>query len=146
MGAPEPSFERGNNPAFVLSPLSCLGYSMVLSAGPLLNTWRRPRTVHQLLPAQHGSQNRYEFVTRVFCWIISNDIIRVRCTIKRPHSTPCKKAKFKHLRIFPGHCFDFFLPVSGKICHSPIKNVKSQPTFLSILRSLSNSQKIWAEI
>ena len=51
---------------------------------------------------------------------------RVRCTINRPHSTPCKKAEFEHLQIFPGHCLDFSLPVSGKICHSPIK--KSEKT------------------
>ena len=50
----------------------------------------------------------------------------VRCTINRSHSTPCKKAEFEHLQIFPGHCLDFFLPVSGKICHSPIK--KSEKT------------------
>ena len=55
---------------------------------------------------------------------------RVRCTIKRSHSTPCKKPEFEHLQIFPGHCFDFFLPVSGKICHSPIKKVKRQPTLI----------------
>ena len=55
---------------------------------------------------------------------------RVRCTINRSHSTPCKKAEFEHLQIFPGHCLDFFLPVSGKICHSPIKKVKRQPTLI----------------
>ena len=32
----------------------------------------------------------------------------VRCTINRSHSTPCKKAEFEHLQIFPGHCLDFF--------------------------------------
>ena len=37
-----------------------------------------------------------------------------------------QKAEFEHLQIFPGHCLDFFLPVSGKICHSPIK--KSEKT------------------
>ena len=31
------------------------------------------------------------------------------------------KAEFELLQIFTGHCLDFFLPVSGKICHSPIK-------------------------
>ena len=56
--------------------------------------------------------------------------IRVRCTINRSHSTPCKKAEFEHLQIFPGHCLDFFLSVSGKICHSPIKKVKRQPTLI----------------
>ena len=55
---------------------------------------------------------------------------RVRCTINWSHSTPCKKAEFEHLQIFPGHCLDFFLPVSGKICHSPIKKVKRQPTLI----------------
>ena len=55
---------------------------------------------------------------------------RVRCTINRSHSTPCKKAEFEHLQIFPGHCLDFFLSVSGKICHSPIKKVKRQPTLI----------------
>ena len=54
----------------------------------------------------------------------------VRCTINRSHSTPCKKAEFEHLQIFPGHCLDFFLSVSGKICHSPIKKVKRQPTLI----------------
>ena len=54
----------------------------------------------------------------------------VRCTINRSHSTPCKKAEFEHLQIFPGHCLVFFLSVSGKICHSPIKKVKRQPTLI----------------
>ena len=54
----------------------------------------------------------------------------VRCTINRSHSTPCKKAEFEHLQIFPGHCLDFFLSVSGKICHSPIKKVKRRPTLI----------------
>ena len=54
----------------------------------------------------------------------------VWCTINRSHSTPCKKAEFEHLQIFPGHCLDFFLPVSGKICHSPIKKVKRQHTLI----------------
>ena len=54
----------------------------------------------------------------------------VRCTINRSHSTPCKNAEFEHLQIFPGHFLDFFLPVSGKICHSPIKKVKRQPTLI----------------
>ena len=57
-------------------------------------------------------------------------IRRVRCTINRSHSTPCKKAEFGHLQIFPGHCLDFFLSVGGKICHSPIKKVKRQPTLI----------------
>ena len=56
--------------------------------------------------------------------------IRVRCTINRSHSTPCKKAELEHLQIFPGHYLDFFLSVSGKICHSPIKKVKRQPTLI----------------
>ena len=55
---------------------------------------------------------------------------RVRCTINRSHSTPCKMAEFEHLQIFPGHCLDLFLSVSGKICHSPIKKVKRQPTLI----------------
>ena len=58
------------------------------------------------------------------------ECLGVRCTINRSHSTPCKKAEFEHLQIFPGHCLDFFLSVSGKICHSPIKNVKRQPTLI----------------
>ena len=33
---------------------------------------------------------------------------RVRCTINRSHSTPCEKAEFEHLQIFPGHCLDLF--------------------------------------
>ena len=56
--------------------------------------------------------------------------IWVRCTINRSHSTPCKMAEFEHLQIFPGHCLDLFLSVSGKICHSPIKKVKRQPTLI----------------
>ena len=88
--------------------------------------------------------NQSKFERRVFCsglvWsglggnlkhiIKSTDSNRVRCTINRSHSTPCKKAEFEHLQIFPGHCLDFFLPVSGKICHSPIKKVKRQPTLI----------------
>ena len=54
----------------------------------------------------------------------------VRCTINRSHSTPCKNAAFEYLQICSGHCFDFFLPVSSKICHSPIKKVKRQPTLI----------------
>ena len=54
----------------------------------------------------------------------------VRCTINRSHSTPCKKAEFEHLQFFPGHCLDFFLSVSGKISHLPIKKVKRQPTLI----------------
>ena len=69
----------------------------------------------------------------------------VRCTINRSHSTPCKKAEFEHLQFFSGRCLVFFLPVSGKICHSPITKVKRQPTliisFLSILRYLRDSKK-----
>ena len=54
----------------------------------------------------------------------------VRCTINRSHSTPCKMAEFEHLQIFPGPCLDLFLSVSGKICYSPIKKVKRQPTLI----------------
>ena len=54
----------------------------------------------------------------------------VRCTINRSHSTPCKKAEFEHLQIFPGHCLDFFLHVSGKTCHLPIKIGKTQHTLI----------------
>ena len=39
-------------------------------------------------------------------------------------------AEFEHLQIFPGHCLDFFLSVSGKNCHLPIKKVKRQPTLI----------------
>ena len=42
----------------------------------------------------------------------------------------CKKAEFENLQIFSGHCLDFFLPVSGKTRHSPIKKVKRQPTLI----------------
>ena len=63
--------------------------------------------------------------------------IWVRCTINRSHSTPCKKAEFEHLQFFPGHCLDFFLPVSGKICQSPIKKVKRQPTLIISFSQLS---------
>ena len=50
--------------------------------------------------------------------------VRIRCTISRSHSNPCKKAEFEPLQFFSGHCFDFLLPVSGKICHSLIKKVE----------------------
>ena len=60
----------------------------------------------------------------------TSDYTGVRCTIYRSLSTPCKKAEFQHLQIFPGHCLDFFLHVSGKICNSPIKKVKRQPTLI----------------
>ena len=36
------------------------------------------------------------------------DLMWVRCTINRSHSTPCKKAEFEHLQIFSGYCLDFF--------------------------------------
>ena len=43
-----------------------------------------------------------------------------------------KKAEFEHgkhvIQGFSRHCLDFFLPMSDKICHSPIKKVKRQPT------------------
>ena len=64
------------------------------------------------------------------CAMVNSADTRVRCTINRSHSTPCKKADFEHLQIFPGHCLDFFLSVSGKICYSPIKKVKRQPTLI----------------
>ena len=38
---PNPPYERGS-PPIVLSPLSCRRYSMISTAGPLLNTRRRP--------------------------------------------------------------------------------------------------------
>ena len=69
-------------------------------------------------------------------------IIWVRCTINRFNSTPCKKAEFEHLQNFPGHCLDFFLPVGGKICHSPIKKVKRQPT---LIISLSQHSSFFGE-
>ena len=56
--------------------------------------------------------------------------VRVRCTISRSHSTPCKRAEFEHLQFFSGHCLDFFLHVSGKICHPAFKTVKKQPTLI----------------
>ena len=39
---PKPPNERGINPPLVLTPNSCLRHSMASSAGPLLNTRRRP--------------------------------------------------------------------------------------------------------
>ena len=54
------------------------------------------------------------------------------------HSTPCKKADFKPLQIVSRTWLGFFLPVSDRICHSPFKKVKRQPT-LTILFS-QNSQ------
>ena len=62
--------------------------------------------------------------------VVENNNTWVRCTINRFHSTPCKKAEFECLQFFPGHCLDLFLSVSGKICHSPIKKVKRQPTLI----------------
>ena len=75
------------------------------------------------------------FIARVFCGLSLHSVrtpirVWVRCTINRSHSTPCKMAEFEHLQFFPGHCLDFFLSVSGKICHSPIKKVKRQPTLI----------------
>ena len=46
----------------------------------------------------------------------------IQLHVKRQNSSICK--------FFPGHCLDFFLSVSGKICHSPIKKVKRQPTLI----------------
>ena len=89
------------------------------------------------------------------CRIIAENVMIgqgkwVRCTINRSHSTPCKKAEFEHLQIFPGHCLDFFLPVSGKICHSPIKKGKRQPTLIISFSQHSpffeEQSKILAEI
>ena len=45
----------------------------------------------------------------------------IQLHVKRQNPSICK---------FPGHCLDFFLSVSGKICHSPIKKVKRQPTLI----------------
>ena len=76
--------------------------------------------------------------------------LRVRCTINRSHLTPCKTAEFGHLQIFSGHCLDFFLLVSGKICHSPIKKVKRQTTLIISFSQHSlffeGQSKIQAEI
>ena len=44
----------------------------------------------------------------------------IKLHVKRQNSRICK--------FF--HCLDFFLPVSGKICHSPIKKMKRQPTLI----------------
>ena len=64
------------------------------------------------------------------CGQLAKILIWVRCTTNRSHSTPCKKAEFEHLQTFSGHCLTFFLPVSGKTCHSPIKKVKRQSTLI----------------
>ena len=74
----------------------------------------------------HDNRSMLFFIETGKLWCI----LWVRCTINRSHSTPCKKAEFEHLQIFPGHCLDFFLSVSGKICHLPIKKVKRQPTLI----------------
>ena len=58
------------------------------------------------------------------------NIKRVRCTINQPHSTPCEKAEFEPLHFFQDIAWKFFLSVSGKICHSPLKKVKRQPTLI----------------
>ena len=68
----------------------------------------------------------------------------VRCTINRSHSTPCKKAEFEHLQIFPGRCLYFFLSVSGKICHSPIKK-SEKTTYLDNL-VFSASSVLWGTV
>ena len=52
-------------------------------------------------------------------------LIWVRCTFNRSHSTPCEKADFEPLQFFKGHCLDIILPVSNKICDSPIKIEKT---------------------
>ena len=88
------------------------------------------RVVYKLGPSWHGPS--FMWVELEWAELVLSRVVRnwVRCTINRSHSTPCKKAEFEHLQIFPGHCLDFFLSVSGKICHSPIKKVKRQPTLI----------------
>ena len=49
----------------------------------------------------------------------------VRCTINRSHSTPCKKAEFEHLQIFPGHCLDLFLSEWQDLSFTYQKNEKT---------------------
>ena len=100
---------------------------------------------------RHCEEEKGECILNVnVCLPLLNHTKWVRCTINRSHSTPCKKAEFEHLQIFPGHCLDFFLSVSGKICHSPIKKVKKQPTLIISFSQhspfLRNSKKIRAEI
>ena len=81
-------------------------------------------------PPRHGRKESTQTNRQNVDWNVAHRLNWVRCTINRSHSTPCKKAEFEHLQIFPGHCLDFFLSVSGKICHSPIKKVKRQPTLI----------------
>ena len=92
-----------------------------------------------------------DLCTFTYFYLDLSSRIRVRCTIKRSHSTSCKKTEFEHLQTFLGDCLDFFLPVNGKICHSPIKKVKRQPTLIISFSHHSpffrrDSQKIQAEI
>ena len=101
----------------------------LIELGPICNSmaaslWLKSCEDHSLLKSYNGGlwKNNYRSGPTTRVW--------VRCTINRSHSTPCKKAEFEHLQIFPGHCLDFFLSVSGKICHSPIKKVKRQPTLI----------------
>ena len=46
----------------------------------------------------------------------------IQLHVKRQNSSICK--------FFQDIAWTFFLPVSGKICHSPIKKVKRQPTLI----------------
>ena len=41
-----------------------------------------------------------------------------------------KKAEFEPMQFLSGHYLDFFLPVSGKNCHSPFKKVERKPTLI----------------
>ena len=79
------------------------------------------KTVYRLMQvksiAEHSAKLstfiKLPFVLKTLFCLFLTGRLRVRCTINRSHSTPCKKAEFEHLQIFPGHCLDFFLPVSG---------------------------------
>ena len=62
-----------------------------------------------------------------------------------------KRQNSSIFKLFLGDCLDFFLPVNSKICHSPIKKVKRQPTLIISFSHHSpffrrDSQKIQVEI
>ena len=68
--------------------------------------------------------------TQIFSVCVMCVAYRPVGTINRSHSTPCKKAEFEHLLFFHDIAWTFFLPVSGKVCHSPFKQKKNQPTLM----------------
>ena len=62
----------------------------------------------------------------------------VRCTINRPHSTPCKKAEFVHLHFFQDiMVLGYFSACEWQDLSFAFQNVKRQPTLIILFSQQS---------